>query len=145
MNLTTILGATKDRHARKLGDLILGQRVIRLGDAQEVFEFVSKLDFRFFRIIYECLDGSIRDMIGRQGVYLSKQDGMVQNVGHAMRSEERLTLSFWTDARGGKVNTGAGKGYRTVRALGILAIRVDGADILTNAGMERLRKARVSM
>lgn len=144
MNLNMILGATKDVFARRLGDLVLGQRIVKLGSAQEVFEFVSKLESRIFRVIYVCQDGSIRDMTGRQGVYASKQDGMVRNVGHAMRNEERLNLSFWTATHGAKVNTGAGKGYRTLCARGILAIRVDGCDILTDAGIEALRKAHVS-
>jgi len=138
MNITAALNAKKDRHARKLGDLVLGQKVVRIGDAREVFEFVSKLESRFFRIVYRCLDGSIRDMIGRQGVYASKQDGEVQNIGHRMRNEERLNLSFWTDCQGGKVNTGTGKGYRTIRAAGILMLRIEGTDILTDAGIEAL-------
>lgn len=138
MNLTMILGAKKDKHARKLGDLILGKKVVRIGDAREVFEFVSDLDGRFFRIIYRCLDGSIRDMTGRQGVHNSKQDGEVLNMGHAMRNVERLNLSFWTDCQGGKVNLGTGHGYRTIKAEGILLLRIEGTDILTDAGIKAL-------
>jgi len=141
VNLSTMLGARKDMHARKLGDLILRSQVVRLGSARDVWEFVSNLDSRFFRILYRCLDGKILDMTGRQGVYNSRQDGEVQNIGHAMRNEDRLNLSFWTDTQGGKVNTGAGKGYRTIKAAGILAIRVQGTDILTDAGVEALRDA----
>ena len=138
MNLTTILGAKKDNHARKLGDLILGSKVVRIGDARDVFEFVSNLESRFFRVIYRCLDGSIRDMTGRQGVHNSKQDGEVLNVGHSMRNEESLNLSFWTHCLGGKVNLGTGKGYRTLKAAGILLLRVQGTDILTDAGIKEL-------
>lgn len=138
MNLTQTLGATKDRHARKLGDLVLGQKVVRLGDAKEVWEFVSNLDSRFFRVIYRCKDGRIRDMTGRQGVYNSCQDGMVQGIGRPMRNADSLTLSFWTDCSGGKVNTGAGAGYRTLRAQGILMLRIQGTDILTDAGVAAL-------
>ena len=138
MNITQALGAKKDRHAVKLGDLILGQKVVRIGDAKEVFEFVSNLGGRFFRVIYRCLDGSIRDILGRQGVHVSKQDGEVQGIGHAMRNEERLNLSFWTDCQGGKVNLGTGRGYRTLRAAGILALRIEGTDILTDEGVRAL-------
>ena len=141
LNLSTMLGAKKDKHARKLGDLILGSKVVRIGSARDVFEFVSNLESRFFRIIYRCLDGSIRDMTGRQGVHNSKQDGEVLNVGHAMRNVERLNLSFWTDCQGGKVNLGTGHGYRTIKAEGILALRVQGTDILTDAGIEAMRNA----
>ena len=139
LNLSTMLGAKKDKYARKLGDLILGSKVVRIGSARDVFEFVSNLESRFFRVIYRCLDGSIRDMTGRQGVYASKQDGEVQGTGHRMRNEERLNLSFWTDCQGGKVNLGMGKGYRTLKAAGILLLRVQGTDILTDAGIEALR------
>lgn len=139
MNLTATFGATKDQYARKLGDLVLGQKVVRIGDSAQVWKFVRDCGGRMFRVVYECQDGRIRDMIGRQGVYDSCQDGRVQNVGHAMASEENLTLSFWTNCHNGsKVNTGAGKGYRTLRAAGILAMRIEGTDILTDAGMRKL-------
>lgn len=141
MNLTEQLGAKKDKHAKRQGDLVLGAKVVRIGNASEVFAFVSNLESRFFRILYRCKDGTVRDMTGRQGVYNSKQDGEVLNVGHAMRNVERLTLSFWTDCQGGKVNTGSGSGYRTLRAEGILALRIQGTDILTDAGIEAMRNA----
>jgi hypothetical protein len=86
------------------------------------------------RIIYECLDGKVRDVIGRQGVYNSNQDGRVENVGHAMTDAGLLTFSFWTATHGSKVNTGAGKGYRTLRAHGVIAIHVNGRDYLTAYG-----------
>jgi hypothetical protein len=142
MNLTNLFGAVKDAHARKLGDLVLGSKVVRIGSARDVFEFVSNLDSRFFRVVYRCKDGTVRDMIGRQGVHDSVQDGTVRGVGHAMRNADILTLSFWTDARGGKVNLGTGFGYRTLRAEGILALRIQGTDILTDAGVEALRDSQ---
>jgi hypothetical protein len=145
MNVTQILGASKDRHAKRQGDVILGSHVVRIGDASAVFAFVSALGASFFRIVYCCQDGKIRDMTGRQGVHESRQDGMVQGIGHSMRDASRLNLSFWTDCQGGKVNTGAGKGYRTIRAAGILAIRVQGTDILTDAGIGALRDAMVQV
>lgn len=141
LNLSAMLGARKDAHARKLGDLILGSKVVRIGSARDVFNFVSNLDGRFFRIVYRCKDGKVRDMTGRQGVYNSRQDGMVQGIGHSMRNADKMTLSFWTDCQGGKVNTGTGKGYRTIRAEGILALRIEGTDILTDAGIEAMRNA----
>ncbi len=57
-----------------------------------------------------------------------------------MASESAGTLSFWTCAYGDKVNTGAGKGYRTLRADGILAINVDGTSVLTDAGILAIAK-----
>ena len=143
MNVTQQLGAKKDAHAKRQGDLILGQTVVRM-NASDVFAFLSSIGGVFFRIVYRCQDGTVRDMTGRQGVYDSRQDGTVLNVGHRMRDEQRLNLSFWTDARGGKVNTGAGKGYRTIRAEGILILRVQGTDIVTDAGIEALRDSAVS-
>ena len=139
VNMTERLGAIKDAHARKLGDFTLRAQIVQIGGAREVFEFVSNLGGRFFRVVYRCKDGRIRDMTGRQGVYASAQDGEVQGTGRPMRNAERMTLSFWTDARGGKVNTGAGAGYRTLRAEGILAMRIEGTDIVTDAGVNALR------
>ena len=141
VNISTMLGARKDAHARRLGDLILGSKVVRIGDARETFEFVSNLDSRFFRVVYRCKDGRIRDMTGRQGVWNSQQDGEVAGIGRQMRDAAKMTLSFWTDCQGGKVNTGTGQGYRTLRAEGILLLRVQGTDILTDAGLEALRRA----
>ncbi len=143
MNLTTILSAKKDAHARRLGDFSLAQRIVQIGDAAEVFRFVSELGGRFFRVVYRCKDGTVRDMTGRQGVYVSKQDGEVQGIGKPMRDAARLNLSFWTDCQGGKVNNGSGKGYRTLKAEGILAMRIGETDILTAAGIEAVRVAVV--
>ena len=140
INLSTMLGARADKHARNVGAFVLSETIVRIGSARDVFNFVSNLGSRMFRIVYRCKDGTVRDMTGRQGVYNSRQDGMVQGVGHAMRSEENLTLSFWTATFGNKVNTGTGKGYRTIRASGILAIRCEGTDILTDSGLAALRE-----
>lgn len=148
-NITQTLGARKDAHARAQGDLILRNHVVVIDSAQAVFEFVSKLDGRFFRIVYRCLDGQIRDMTGRQGVWNSRQDGEVQGIGHSMRDAARLNLSFWTATFGGKVNTGTGKGYRTIRAEGILLLRIkddngQDTDILTGAGLAALQRAALA-
>lgn len=134
-NLTAILEAKPDAYARKLGAFILKGECARLRDPREVWEFIRAIGGRQFRVLYRCLDGTVRDLIGRQGVYKSSQDGTVAGVGHAMADADRLTLSFWTATHGSKVNTGAGVGYRTLRADGILALRIDGTDIVTNAGI----------
>ncbi len=134
-NLTQRFNAKKDRHAKAQGDLILGKNFVRIGSPADVWQFVRACGGRTFRVIYQCKDGSIRDIIGRQGVHNSSQDGTVQGIGHAMASAERLTLSFWTATHGSKVNTGAGKGYRTLRAAGILALRINGTDIITDEGI----------
>lgn len=138
INLTERWGAKRDRYAKQQGAFVLSDNVILIGDAAEVWEFMRACGDRIFRVLYRCKDGTVRDMIGRQGVYASKQDGQVLNVGHAMTDIDRLTLSFWTFAHGKKVNTGAGKGYRTLRAAGILAIRCEGHDILTAEGHQSL-------
>ena len=142
VNLTETLGAKRDAYARKLSPFVLSGEVIRLTDAATVWAFVRALGGRTFRTVYVCQDGTVRDMIGRGGVYASAQDGDVQGIGHAMADADRLNLSFWTYAHGSKVNTGTGKGYRTLRAAGILALRVDGADIVTDSGIEALRAAK---
>lgn len=134
INLTETWNAKRDRYAAKQGNFILSDDVILIGDAREVWEFMRACGDRIFRVVYRCKDGTVRDMIGRQGVHNSKQDGMVAGTGHAMASAEHLTLSFWTFAHGKKVNTGTGAGYRTLRAEGILAIRCEGNDILTHEG-----------
>lgn len=134
INLTEAWEAKRDRYAARRGNFILSDSVIVIGDAREVWEFMRACGDRIFRVVYRCKDGTVRDMIGRQGVYNSEQDGMVQGNGHAMTSADRLTLSFWTFAHGKKVNTGSGQGYRTLRAEGILAIRCEGNDILTHEG-----------
>ncbi len=134
-NLSTIFEAKTDSYAKSQGEFVLGETV-RVGLSHgETFDFLTQLGGKLFRVIYECLDGKRLDIIGRQGVYNSAQDGRVANAGHSMRSEKNLTISFHTSVHGGrKVNTGKGKGYRTLRCAGILAIRVDGIDILTNQG-----------
>lgn len=148
MNLTTILGAKKDAYARRQGDFVLSQdTAVAMGDSTDVFAYLTgPCQGLFLRIVYRCLDGQVRDIIGRSGVFASEQDGEVQGIGHSMRDYDRLNLSFWTGTFGGKVNTGAGKGYRTLKASGILAIRVHkgGAklDIVTAAGGKAILQAR---
>lgn len=139
-NLSSLLEGKKDSHAKQQGDFILGDTVHLIGGHAETWEFMRNLGGRMVRLIYECKDGTRRDIIGRQGVYQSKQDGTVKGLGHAMTSEARLTLSFHTHTYGNKVNTGSGKGYRTLRAAGILAIRVDGEDILTAQGQAEIKE-----
>ena len=134
INLTETWDAQRDRYAKQQGAFILSGEVVRVGNAREVWQFLRACGDRIFRVVYVCLDGTVRDMIGRQGVYKSSQDGIVAGTGHAMASKERLNLSFWTFAHGKKVNNGTGKGYRTLRAAGILAIRCEEHDILTDAG-----------
>ncbi len=137
INLTKAWEAKRDRYAARQGNFILSDSVIVIGDPREVWEFMRACGDRIFRVVYRCKDGTVRDMIGRQGVYQSKQDGTVQGTGHAM-AKQGETLSFWTFAHGKKVNNGSGKGYRTLRAESILAIRCEGNDILTQAGQNSL-------
>ena len=134
INLTEAWNAKRDSYAKRQGAFVLSGDVTLLGDAAEVWQFMRACGDRIFRVLYVCQDGTVRDMIGRQGVWNSSQDGTVAGTGHAMACAERLNLSFWTFAHGKKVNNGTGKGYRTLKAAGILAIRCEGNDILTEAG-----------
>lgn len=134
VNVTDLLHAIRDRYAKRQGPFVITGQPQTLTGAAETWEFMRELGGKTVRIVYECLDGKVRDIIGRQGVYNSDQDGRVENVGHPMADAGLLTLSFWTFAHGQKVNTGTGKGYRTLRAAGILAIRVDETDYLTAYG-----------
>ncbi len=136
-NLGEEWNAKRDAYAKQQGPFVVSD-VTLIGDAAEVWQFVRACGDRIFRVLYVCKDGTVRDMIGRQGVYKSSQDGTVADTGHAMACDKRLNLSFWTFAHGKKVNTGTGKGYRTLRAAGILAIRCEGNDILTYAGQVSL-------
>ncbi|MHA1962525.1 MAG: hypothetical protein ACW99U_20170 [Candidatus Thorarchaeota archaeon] len=134
MNLTSTLHAIKDRYAKQLKPFTLASGAEIIHGAEATWNFIRKQGGLEMRIIYECLDGKVRDVIGRQGVYNSNQDGRVENVGHAMTDAGLLTFSFWTATHGSKVNTGAGKGYRTLRAHGVIAIHVNGRDYLTAYG-----------
>lgn len=136
INLTQQWDAKRDRYASRQGEFILSGDVTILPQGSE-WDFVRALGGRVFRVVYVCQDGTVRDMIGRQGVYASEQDGEVQNIGAPM-AREGSHLSFWTFAHGQKVNTGAGKGYRTLIAANILAIRCEGNDILTEHGAKYL-------
>ena len=138
-NLSTIFGAQADAYAKTQGNFILADTVFVGMSHNETWDFLTQLGGKLFRVIYETLDGKRIDIIGRQGVHNSTQDGEIAGTGHAMRSAHRLTISFHTHVfEGRKVNTGAGKGYRTLRAAGILAIRVDQTDILTCQGQSEL-------
>jgi hypothetical protein len=139
INLTEAFDAKRDAYAVRQGAFVLTGDVVLIGDALETWQFIRGLGGRTFRVVYVCKDGTVRDLIGRQGVHDSEQDGAVQGIGHAMTDPNRLNLSFWTYAHGKKVNTGSGKGYRTLRAAGILAIRCEGHDILTQAGYDAIR------
>lgn len=139
LNLTKLLGAKRDRYACRQGDWIVSDQYILIGP--DTWSYVRSLTGLTFRVLYRCKDGAIRDMIGRQGVHKSAQDGPVRGVGHPMASEENGTLSFWTATHGDKVNTGAGKGYRTLRAEGILALRIKGETLLTMEGFDTITLA----
>ena len=138
-NLTEILRAKRDRYARAQGEFILASDVSVCDSERALWDWIRSLGGRQIRVIYRTLDGTVRDMVGRQGVHNSEQDGTVAGTGHAMASADRLTLSFWTATYGSKVNTGAGKGYRTLRAAGVLAVRCEGHDVLTGEGLRSLR------
>lgn len=139
INLSEKFVAKRDVYARQMGAFIVTGEVVNAGDAVSVWDHFVALESRMIRVIYRCKDGSIRDIVGRQGVHDSQQDGKVAGNGHAMRSRANLTLSFHTHTHGGAaVNKGTGKGYRTLRAAGILAYRVEGHTFLTDEGLASL-------
>jgi hypothetical protein len=139
VNLTDLLSARKDRYARALGAFTLSGNIEAGSDAVSVWEFLMSQNGKQFRVLTQCLDGTVRDMIGRGGVFDSKQDGTVEGIGQAMTNPDKLTLSLWTATHGKKVNTGAGKGYRTLKAENIIAIHAQDRQILTAFGLELLR------
>jgi len=75
INLTEQWDAKRDAYAKSQGDFVLKGDVTLIGDDREVWEFMRACGDRIFRVVYVCLDGTVRDMIGRQGVHKSKQDG----------------------------------------------------------------------
>ena len=143
MNITEATSARSDRYAKRQGPFVLGNESHRIDDPRAVWDWMVSLGGRQFRVLYRCENGIVRDLIGRQGVHDSEQDGAVQGTGVPMRSAKRLTLSFWTNVFGGKkVNTGAGKGYRTLRADRILAVRCGKVDVITTELIRELRRDR---
>jgi hypothetical protein len=139
MNLTKQFVAKRDSYASQMGDFVVADNAISAGDSVSVWDHFGALQGRQIRVLYRCRDGQVRDIIGRQGVHSSEQDGAVSGNGHAMRSRANLTLSFHTSVHGGRaVNVGAGKGYRTLRGAGILAYRCEGIDFITNEGLASL-------
>lgn len=139
MNLTKQFVAKRDNYAARMGDFVVADQAVSAGDSVSVWDHFVALGGRQIRVIYRCKDGKVRDIVGRQGVHASEQDGKVRGNGHQMRNRANLTLSFHTSVHGGAaVNVGAGKGYRTLRAAGILAYRCDGVDFITNEGLASL-------
>lgn len=128
LNLTSLLGLRRDRYAKNVGAFLLSDGFAYIGDGVSVWDWMRSIGGLQVRIAYICADGKRRDMIGRQGVHDSAQDGTVAGTGHAMSNRDGLTLSFWTCAYGDKVNTGSGEGYRTIRADRILAINIQRGD-----------------
>ena len=131
LNLTKLLEARKDAYAARMGEFVLAKNAVEM-QSRDVYAYLTgPCQGMFLRVVYLCLDGKVRDIIGRSGVWQSEQDGEVQGIGRAMRNEERETVSFWTCVHNGeKANTGAGKGYRTLRAAGILALRIKQGDAM---------------
>jgi hypothetical protein len=139
MNLTKQFVAKRDAYASQMGDLVVTDQAVSAGDMVSVWDHFVALGGRQIRVIYRCKDGKVRDIVGRQGVHNSAQDGKVGGNGHQMRSRANLTLSFHTSVHNGAaVNVGAGKGYRTLRAAGILAYRCEGVTFITNEGLASL-------
>ena len=141
LNLTALLGLRKDRYAKAQGAFSLRDGFEYIGNGPTVWTWMRQKGGLQMRIAYLCEDGKRRDIIGRQGVWQSSQDGTVEGSGHAMTNRHNLTLSFWTATDSDKVNTGTGKGYRTIRADRILAVNVNGQQFVTDTGSELIRLA----
>ena len=158
LNLSELFGAKNDRYAKAQGDFKLFEGFNYTGDGVSTWDWFRGLGGSFVTVLYFTAKGEIRNMIGRQGVHDSSQDGTVEGTGHAMASRDGLTLSFWTACNAAKVNvdtsdlpegseaivaaaaakekvnTGAGFGYRTLRADRILAVNANGAQYVTDTG-----------
>jgi hypothetical protein len=136
LNLTTLLGSVRDSYAKKLGDFLLFDGFHETGDGVSTWDRFRSFRGEMVRVLYfSATSGKIRDIVGRQGVHNSSQDGTVEGTGHAMTNRQGLTLSFHTHTHEGRaVNTGAGKGYRTLRADRILAINANGQQYVTDLG-----------
>lgn len=167
IDLTSLLGLRRDRYAKNVGHFLLTKGACEgIGNGLEVWDWMRNLGGLQLRIAYLCENLKRRDIIGRQGVHNSRQDGKVKGDGHAMASREGLTLSFWTcifDSEGNeltgealriyqdehpdKCNTGTGLGYRTIRSDRILAVRIEQGDSImsqhiSDTGYEIIALAR---
>ena len=133
-NLTRIFSAWKDKYAKTQKDWILrdDETITLLGDWQEVFANLDRLVSRgvFFHLIVRSqTSGRRHQIVCRRGVHDSKQDGPVQGNGVAMTDPTIGNFGTWVCVYDGpKVNTGAGKGYRTWNAGEVFAIRVKNAE-----------------
>ena len=136
IDLGKLLHAKGDRYAKQLGSFSLSDSIEVGSDAVSVWNLLRSQNGRTFRVLVQCQNGVVRDWIGRGGVYDSRQDGTVQGTGAPMANEDRLNLSFWTATYGDKVNTGTGKGYRTLKAEFVIAIHASGKQYFTAFGME---------
>lgn len=134
LNLSELFSAKADRYAKAQGAFLLLDGFNYTGNGVSTWDWFRGLSGSFVTVLYLTADKQVRLIVGRQGVHNSEQDGTVAGTGHAMASRDGLTLSFWTATYGSKVNTGAGKGYRTLRADRILAVNVDGAQYVTDTG-----------
>ena len=143
INLSKVFDAKKDQYARKLGDWILSDNIAMMGDTASFWDFMRNLGGLQFRVMVRCLDGTVREWIGRQGVHSSAQDGEISGNGRPMASQKAGNLSFWTATHGSKVNTGDGFGYRTLKVSGIIAVRVNDQDYLPEIGVLELRAAGI--
>ena len=144
INLSKVFGARRDRYATKQGDWILGENIAIMGDVASFWDWMRGLGGLQFRVMVRCLDGTVRDWIGRQGVYKSEQDGEVSGEGRPMANRARHNLAFWTATHGSKANTGTGKGNRTLKVSGIIAVRVNGHDYLPDIVVLELRAAGIT-
>lgn len=134
LNLSELFGAKKDRYAKAQGAFLLFDGFNYTGSGVSTWDWFRTLTGDFVTVLYLTAKNEVRLIVGRQGVHNSEQDGAVQGTGHAMASRDGLTLSFWTATHGDKVNTGAGKGWRTLRADRILAVNADNKQYVTDTG-----------
>lgn len=125
LDLTALLSAVRDRYAKAVGSFELFAGSANIGNGPCVWQWMRARKRLQMRILYLTKANVVRDMIVRQGVHKSTQDGTVAGTGQSMANEETGTLSAWTCVFGGKaVNTGAGLGYRTLKAERILVVNI---------------------
>jgi hypothetical protein len=140
ININSLLKPSRDAGIRS-GDIIVPQSFLLIEPEQAL----AGLRGLFFRAIVraEC-SGRLHDIIVRQGVWRSGQDGEVAGDGRPMRVEGRRFGTWAYSPKGTKLNEGAGVGYRSWLYQNLLVLVVKDGVCLTNEGVrvvtEALRK-----
>lgn len=137
ININSLLKPRRDAGIRSR-DIIVPQSFL-LVDAEQALAGMGGL---FFRAIVraEC-SGRLHDIIVRQGVWRSEQDGEVAGEGRTMRLAGRRFGTWAYSPKGTKFNEGAGVGYRSWLYQNLLVLVVKDGVCLTNEGVKVVTEA----